>query len=377
MLPHFAGNWMVTESFRACFTSEENQRQYPVEITQTAEIAAVEINAQTKLNCQVITTRLHCWGSIELEEGRQRNYASYDLAYTGNGMEGEAFWSESGGGCDDCNGRSDLNTSAPPQPGPAPTPATVTNRFQMAFNLILAGTFNMGSPETELGREGEEDQHQVQLTSDYYLQTTEVTQAQWEDVLIAAQELDLISEEELAVYPSHFSDCGRSCPVESVSWEQATHFITVLNQLDPEGNYTLPTEAQWEYAARAGSQTAFANGDITERNCDHDPNLDLMGWYCGNADGTPQPSSQKLPNAFGLFDMHGNVNEWCHDWHGPYPITTVIDPLGPADGNRRVYRGGSWHHDARRNRSAYRDRRRPDDRESHLGFRLVWVPEQS
>ncbi len=165
----------------------------------------------------------------------------------------------------------------------------------MDFVLIKAGTFMMGSPEDEEGRYYKEIQHQVILTQDYYMQTTELTQGQWEAVM--------------GSNPSNFYNCGSNCPVEKVSWNDIQAFIEKLNQRG-EGIYRLPTEAEWEYAARAGSTTAFANGGITERGCSYDANLDAMGWYYGNADGT-HPVAQKLPNAWGLYDMHGNVWEWC------------------------------------------------------------------
>jgi len=131
-------------------------------------------------------------------------------------------------------------------------------------------------------------------------------------------------------------------------------------------------DAEWEYAARAGTVTAFYTGDITQPyDCDPvDPNLDAAGWFCGNAGETTHPVGEKQPNAWGLHDMHGNVFEWVHDWYGDYPAGDVVDPLGPAAGGGRVYRGGSWDRGARAARAAYRNRNNPDDRDDDFfGFR--------
>jgi formylglycine-generating enzyme required for sulfatase activity len=239
-------------------------------------------------------------------------------------------------------------------------PETFTNSLGMTFNLIPAGTFMMGSPENELGRGSDETQHQVTLTRSFYMQTTEVAQAQWEAVM--------------GNNPSYFSECGGNCPVEQVSWNDVQDFITALNSRG-EGNYRLPTEAEWEYAARAGSTTAFANGDITDTVC-NDPNPDVMGWYCGNNDpyGT-KPVAHKLPNAWGLYDMHGNVWEWVQDCYGSYPTTAVTDPTSSETGWARVRRGGSWVSYAQSCRSAARGHHGPPDfRLSSIGFRLLRQP---
>ena len=192
--------------------------------------------------------------------------------------------------------------------------------------------------------------------------------------------------------PLYFYDCGADCPVETVSWNDIQEFITALNARG-EGTYRLPTEVEWEYSARAGSTTAFANGDITELYCDYDPNLDWMGWYCGNSGviysgcydasdwGGPACAgthtvAQKQSNVWGLYDMHGNVWEWCHDWYGDYTIDSMTDPVGPSTGYTRVRRGGGWSDYARSCRSANRYYVRPDSRGSYMGFRVVLSPGQ-
>jgi formylglycine-generating enzyme required for sulfatase activity len=233
---------------------------------------------------------------------------------------------------------------------------TWTNDFGMTFVLIQPGTFVMGSPEGETGRDSDEVQHHVTLTQKYYLQTTEVTQGQWKAVM--------------GSNPSDFSSCGDDCPVEQVSWEDAQAFIEKLNQHENANRYSLPTEAQWEYAARAGSTTALANGNLVETNCSLDTNLNAMGWYCGNADSKTHQVAQKQPNAWGLYDMHGNVYEWCQDWYDSYPDISVTDPGGASSGSSRVLRGGSWSYYALSCRSAKRSNDYPGRRNSIFGLRL-------
>ena len=230
----------------------------------------------------------------------------------------------------------------------------------MTFVYIPPGRFSMGSPSSEPYRDSDEKPHGVTLSRGYYLQATEVTQGQWQAVMNKN--------------PSHFDKCGDDCPVEQVSWEQVQDFIGRLNRLEEGKTYRLPTEAEWEYAARAGSDTAFASGGITEKKCGHDPHLDPMGWYCGNSAKSTHPVGMKKPNAWGLYDMHGNVYEWCHDWYGDYPPGPVVDPVGPSDGSYRVRRGGSWLNHAGNSRSASRDRFLPVRRYRNLGFRLLRTP---
>jgi formylglycine-generating enzyme required for sulfatase activity len=253
----------------------------------------------------------------------------------------------------------------------------ITNTLGMEFIYIVPGSFMMGSPSDEFGRFDDETQHWVILTEGFYMQTTEVTQGQWKAVM--------------GNNPSYFKNCGNDCPVEWVSWNDVDQFIAKLNQRESGNKYRLPTEAEWEYAARAGSSTAFANGGISELECGFDANLDAMGWYCGNSDvnyngtydisqlggpicGGTHPVAQKQPNAWGLYDMHGNVYECCQDWYGDYPSGPVTDPPGPSDGSGRVLRGGSWRSSARYCRSAGRGYGSPEDRRRRMGFRLLRNP---
>ena len=228
---------------------------------------------------------------------------------------------------------------------------------------IKSGTFMMGSPEDELGRSKSETQHQVTLTKGYWLGKFEVTQAQYEAVM--------------GKNPSNWK--GSDLPVESMTWFDAKEFCAKLTAIEREAGrllegyeFTLPTEAQWEYACRAGTTTALNSGknlsDMYE--C---PEMDEVGWYDGNSDDTTHPVGQKQPNAWGLYDMHGNVNEWCLDWLGDYPTSAVTDPTGSVAGEYRVMRGGSWFDFASGSRSAFRDRSYPDTGWGLAGFRLALV----
>ena len=238
-------------------------------------------------------------------------------------------------------------------------PERITNSLGMEFVYIKAGKFMMGSPSNERGRENDEKYHEVTLTKGFYIQATEVTQGHWKAMM--------------GNNPSWFITCGDDCPVEDVSWNDVQVFIRKLNLRENKNRYRLPTEAEWEYAARAGSITAFANGDISETDCGYDPNLDAVGWYCGNSKDKTHPVAKKKANAWGLYDMHGNVWEWCQDWYGDYPSGAVINTKGASSGSYRVSRGGcySFSYDAKSCRSARRGRSRPGSRLDFVGFRLV------
>ena len=248
--------------------------------------------------------------------------------------------------------------------GDTPLP-TYTNSLGQTFNLLPAGTFTMGSPSDEWGRISHEGpQHQVRLTQPFYMQQTEVTQAQWETVM--------------GSNPSYFPGCP-TCPVETVSWNDVQVFITEMNKRG-EGTYSLPTEAQWEYGARAGSTTAFYNGEIMEYpnmyDCNYDANLDAIGWYCLNSVPMTHAVAGKTPNAWGLYDMSGNVWEWCSDWYvyDYYANSPADDPQGPSTGAYRVIRGGGWGHLAQNCRSASRGHDPPGAPSGwygRIGFRLV------
>jgi formylglycine-generating enzyme required for sulfatase activity len=219
--------------------------------------------------------------------------------------------------------------------------------YKMVY--ISHGTFMMGSPSSEANRYSNERQHKVTLTKGFYMGVTEVTQGQWKAVM--------------GNNPSRFK--GDNRPVEQVSWNDCKEFIRKLNRHEGGNKYRLPTEAEWEYACRAGTTTRFCFGDSDSR-------LDDYAWYSGNSSSKTHSVAQMRPNAWGLYDMHGNVWEWCQDWYDKnYPSGHVTDPEGPSSGSARVGRGGGWGFDARGCRSAFRCYGTPGSRLSFLGFRLA------
>lgn len=228
------------------------------------------------------------------------------------------------------------------------------NSMGMEFVFVSKGGFLMGSPENEEDRFDDERLHEVRLTRDFYLGKYFVTQAQWMSVM--------------GENPSCFK--GDNHPVENVSWEDVQVFIHKLNQKEGTDKYRLPTEAEWEYAARAGTRTAYSFGNDVSQ-------LERYAWYSENSGKTTHPVGEKLPNAWGLYDMHGNVWEWVQDWwENDYPEGPVADPEGPSSGELRVVRGGGWISSAMVCRSAYRNHNSPDDRNRSLGFRLAFTPER-
>jgi formylglycine-generating enzyme required for sulfatase activity len=230
---------------------------------------------------------------------------------------------------------------------------TYTNSIGMEFVLSPAGEFMMGAGANDIGaKDDEKPQHKVTISKDFYLGKCEVTQEQWTKVM--------------GSNPSNFK--GRTNPVEQVSWDDVQEFIRRLNQKEGHKRYRLPTEAEWEYAARAGSTTIYSFGD-------DDGQLGDYAWYEDNADDT-HPVGKKKPNFFGLYDMHGNVYEWVHDWYSEnyYSESPSSDPTGPTSGSDRVLRGGSWRNLARGARSASRYSSLPGSRGNLLGFRLALSP---
>ena len=236
-----------------------------------------------------------------------------------------------------CSG-SGSQPAAPTPAAPAELTLDLGGSVTMKMVLIPAGKFLMG--------EGE-DRHEVTLSKPFYVGVTEVTQAQYQAVM--------------GTNPSSFK--GETNPVELVSWNDATEFCKKLSEKTRQA-VRLPTEAEWEYACRAGTATAFSFGDA-------DSVLGDYAWYSANSDNTTHPVAQKKPNAWGLYDMHGNVWEWCADWYGDYPNGAVTDPQGPASGAYRVLRGGCWHYYPFICRSALRVNSNPGYRVNHFGFRVV------
>jgi formylglycine-generating enzyme required for sulfatase activity len=230
--------------------------------------------------------------------------------------------------------------------------------------LVKPGTFTMGSPEDELGRQNDETAHSVTIGRQFYLGLYEVTQRQYEAVM--------------GVNPSEFKNPNN--PVEGVSWNDAVAFCEKINTLEktrlPEGlRMQLPTEAQWERACRAGNSTPFHTGPTIDSG---DANFNGRTAYGGGKRGVDRrqttPAGSFQPNAFGLYDMHGNVWEWCADWYGSYDPEPVLDPTGPATGTERVLRGGAWTNVAENCRSACRSHDPPGTRLPYIGFRVAVAP---
>ena len=267
-------------------------------------------------------------------------------------------------------------------PNPCPQP-------QLDMVLVPAGTFTMGSPTDEPNDRSwssSEAQHQVSLTKPIYVSRHEVTQSEWQAVM--------------GWNEPHFQ--GPNRPVDQVTWFDAVKYcnersaregkteVYAITDIVTNGNhvtaatvaanwiangYRLLTEAEWEYACRAGSTTAFCNGPITYTGYEcgsNDSGLDLVGWYCRNAGSTTHDVGGKDANAWGLFDMHGNVWEWCWDWYqDDYPTGSVTDPGGPASGSFRVRRGGCLYDFARICRSADRGYNYPENRLGYYGLRVA------
>jgi formylglycine-generating enzyme required for sulfatase activity len=257
----------------------------------------------------------------------------------------------------------------------------------MTFIQIPAGTFEMGSENfaaqgrratrlqrAEQGRHDEYPAHDVTITRAFYLGKYEVTQAQWQAVMGSHDNPSATKD------PSH--------PVENVSWDDAQRFIQRLNAKEGTTRYRLPTEAEWEYATRAGTTTAYSFGhykafkpyaciayagrnkvcSVGQENCD---NTKFERWTC--------TVGARHPNPWGLYDMHGNVAEWVQDWYDAnyYAVSPKQDPRGPEAGKDRVYRGGSWHNSIKGLRSAVRFHRQPDFRDPRIGFRVAFTADKA
>ena len=222
------------------------------------------------------------------------------------------------------------------------------NGVQFTMMPVEAGTFTMGATSEQVNPGSDEKPtHQVTLTNNYYIGQTEVTQALWKAVMGSK--------------PSYYK--GDNRPVEQVSWNDCHEFITKLNSLTGQ-KFRLPTEAEWEYAARGGKKSKGYQYSGSN-------NLDEVAWYGGNSSFQTHDVATKQPNELGVYDMSGNVWEWCQDWYGSYSRTSQTNPTGATSGSRRVNRGGSWFYGARLCRSSNRFNYSPSYTSYYLGLRLV------
>jgi formylglycine-generating enzyme required for sulfatase activity len=238
-------------------------------------------------------------------------------------------------------------SAMPANPSPG---ATMVNSVGMKLIYIPPGQFRMGSGPAEPGRHDDETAHDVKITRGFWIAPTEVTQAQWQKVMGFNR-----SEPK-----------GDNLPANKLSWPQAVDFCRKLSQAEGP-TYRLPTEAQWEYACRAGSGGPYSGGQ-----------LDEVAWHMDNSDEKPHEVAGKKPNAWGLHDMHGNAAEWCRDlYQRDLGSAPVVDPAGPAEGagGARVVRGGSWGHFARACRSAARASFNPAYPLERVGLRVIIGPQ--
>ena len=315
-------------------------------------IEAVPENARVR----VLNIAPVFYQGMELKPGR------YHLEVSAEGYETEKRWVTLSAG-------KDKNINIRLAAMQSPIERKVRNSLGMEFVYIPQGNFLMGSAidsskvesqygGTEKYYQDEHPQHRVTLTRGFYMQTTEVTQGQWERVM--------------GINPSGFKNCGNDCPVEKVSWNDAQTFIRKLNQMERSNKYRLPTEAEWEYALRAGAKAPFYTGDcLTTEQANYNGNYPGKDCKKGNYRMKTTPVGTFSPNKLGLYDMHGNVWEWCQDKYGSFPSGSVTDPTGSFSGGDRVYRGGSWFDGAKDCRAANRFKGEPGVSGNDLGFRLV------
>lgn len=257
-------------------------------------------------------------------------------------------------GADTAKGQS----ASRPEPGqkvataPRPPESTSESRTYtepstgMKFVFIKGGCYQMGDTFGD-GYYTEMPVHEV-CVDDFYIGQYEVTQGQWQAVM--------------GNNPSNFKNCGSNCPVEQVSWNDVQEYVNRLNSRSGENKYRLPTEAEWEYAARSGGKSEKYSGGN---------DVDSVSWDYVNSDDMTHQVGTKSPNGLGIYNMSGNVWEWVQDWSGDYSSGSQDNPRGPSSGTVRVIRGGSWSNDAWSTRSAFRGADVPDSRDGNLGFRLA------
>ena len=230
---------------------------------------------------------------------------------------------------------------------------TPTHNVTMDFSFISQGVYTMGSSQNEIGRSKNEKIHNISIENGFYIMKTEVSQKQWKAIM--------------GNDPSHFKSTSGTYPVTNVSWDDVNEFIKKLNHILKTEKFSLPSESEWEYACRSGTKTSLSNGELANIGCDLDRNLNKIGWYCGNSKGTVQQIGKKNPNLWGIYDMHGNVSEWCNN---SYTENEHLD-LKKINLSKKTIRGGNWHSPAEFCRSAKRFFEEHDYRSKYVGFRLI------
>lgn len=233
----------------------------------------------------------------------------------------------------------------------------------MEFMLVPKGRFLMGAHKTS-EKQASETLHEVTISKDFWLGKNEVTQKQWQKIM---------GDEELhPEKPSPFRDENPDYPVVSVSYLDVEKFLERLNGLSDEYHFRLPTEAEWEYACRAGTTTPFSYGiRLSDTIANYNASIPSGHSALGKFTEHPEPVGSYAPNAWGLHDMHGNVWEWVSDWYAPYLKEAVADPKGPVHGTEKIIRGGSWYFGADNARSSYRRTHEPGLWGFSIGFRIV------
>lgn len=312
-------------------SQEGNRIKFLYDIASEAGETEAEVNLTITLNGRVYKhADLHLDGAFgKVTPGKGKTLYWNVLQEFPRGLDAEFKWDLSAGG------------------GKVFTDKTTG----MDFIFVKGGCFQMGDVFGD-GFDYEKPVHEA-CVGNFYMGKYEVTQGQWKQVM--------------GSNPSYFSSCGDGCPVENMSWNDAQTFIEKLNRSSGK-KYRLPTEAEWEYAARSGGKKEKWAGTTSESS------LGSYAWYSANSGSKTHPVGQKQPNGLGLYDMTGNVWEWCSDWYANYSSDRISNPVGASSGSDRVYRGGSWSNYARNARASDRHWSGPGDRGLHLGLRLVVPP---
>ena len=364
-----AGNWQgcldkaveglmqETENADLLVLKREAEGNLRPKLTVTAEVGGREVAAMASDGAQTMTTPV----TFVLNEGLRYDFTVTALSNQPSPSLTSSRYTASFSVRADWRGtllRTVALEEVKPQPGDAQT-VDLGGGVRMELAWCPPGTFTMGSLTDETDRDSDETQHRVTLTKGFWLGKYEVTQGQWEAVM--------------GSNPSYFKKAGKTAPVVKVSWNDCQEFVRRLNARVPGGGFRLPTEAEWEYACRAKTTTSFHYGNDLDATMVNYNGFHYRNGRHGQYRQTTVSVGSFRPNEFNLYDMHGNVGEWCSDWYGAYPMGSVTDPAGPGSGSRRVHRGGSWFSFGSNCRSADRDGDDPCLSSGTLGLRLARV----